>query len=109
MSDQGKITQQELKDWFGDSMPVAVVSLVFNASPDKPIGEIRAQVREMADRVTSPEALIEEARSLLSDIMKHDSGDEIVFDRKRYELWMSRRGVYFTRLNESRRAAGGLD
>lgn len=43
-----KITQDEMVEMFGQSMPVEAVSLLFDAPPEMTIGEIRAKLRTMA-------------------------------------------------------------
>lgn len=42
------ITQAELVGWFGPTLPVEVVTLLFDAPPDATIGDLRRQVRKLA-------------------------------------------------------------
>ena len=48
MSDQDKITQEEMVEMFGESMPMEAVTLVWRAPDDMTAGEIRAELRRIA-------------------------------------------------------------
>ena len=45
---QDKISQKELKEMFGDTIPMEAVQLVWGASDDETIGEVRAKLRKFA-------------------------------------------------------------
>lgn len=45
---EAKITQQDLIDMFGETMPIEAVNLVWNSDDKKTLGQIRAELREMA-------------------------------------------------------------
>lgn len=43
-----KITQDELRELFGETIPIEVISLLWSSPPEMAIGEVREKVREMA-------------------------------------------------------------
>lgn len=47
---QGPITLNEMIEMFGTKMPMEAASLVWDSSPDRTVGEIRAELRRLADR-----------------------------------------------------------
>lgn len=104
-----RITPQEIKDWFGESMPTEVAKLLFEAPGNMSIGEIRTKVRELADEYLSADYLIEEARGMLSTVSRvHEDEGGFPFDQKRFKLWTSRVGVYKMRRHEETREKLGL-
>lgn len=59
MGETAKITQSEMIEMFGEAMPMVAVNLVFDAPPEKTIGEIRAELREIS---LAPQSVDEVAR-----------------------------------------------
>ena len=50
MSDnRGPITQEEMVELFGETMPIAAVNLLFNSSAEMTIGEVRERLRDIAN------------------------------------------------------------
>lgn len=43
-----KITREEMRELFGEDCPVEAVQLMFEATPDTTVAELRAQLRELA-------------------------------------------------------------
>lgn len=51
--EQKPITSDDLREWFGERMPVEVISLLWDAPGNMTIGEVRAAVRKMAREVSA--------------------------------------------------------
>lgn len=56
---EGKIKLAELKALFGDTIPIAVVSLIFGSPPEWTVGQVRDKIREIAG-VTKADAAFDE-------------------------------------------------
>jgi hypothetical protein len=48
VSHRPTITDDEMREWFGDMIPAEVVAMVFNAPPSKTLGELRREIRAFA-------------------------------------------------------------
>ena len=67
MSEAGPITLNEMISMFGEHMPMEAINLVFDAPPTKTIGQIRAELREIAQaKLKQNAAEIEVARAIMS-------------------------------------------
>lgn len=51
-----KITQEELVELFGESIPMEAVQVLFDAPDEWTIGMVRAEVRRIAQNVSNPPA-----------------------------------------------------
>lgn len=43
-----KITQCELRDLFGETIPMEVVAVLWNSPPEMTLGEVREKIRDLA-------------------------------------------------------------
>jgi hypothetical protein len=60
-----KITREELRNWFGGTIPMEVVNLLWGASDNKTIGEVRDEVRAMAKTWRKPHQDIKDIYSAI--------------------------------------------
>lgn len=51
---EAPITQEELREMFGDNLPMEVVSLLYSGDDKLTVGQFRAKVREIAKRTEAP-------------------------------------------------------
>lgn len=72
VDDQDKITQAELQDWFGESMPMQVFQYIFKeAKAETTTAEVKAHVRQMAMDFRSSPALCDQAMNLMQQVKKN--------------------------------------
>lgn len=84
-----KITKADLKEWFGEEMPMAVFQYLFVDAPkEATINEVKAHVRQMAMDFRSPESLASQAFLILSDLKK--DGNLIGAMKTKIDAWQAR-------------------
>lgn len=90
------LSQEELKKWFGDSMPTEVVNILFTkAGNDMTVGQVRAKVRAIAAELMTPESLLQQAVEIITDMDGHEGAegwssrlrDNLRIFRNRYDLY----------------------
>jgi len=65
--DQSKITQEEMIKMFGDAMPIEAVNLLWNTDDSKTLGDIRAELRTIAEKHKPKiEDLVAKAKNLVA-------------------------------------------
>lgn len=91
------LSQEELRKWFGDSMPTEVVNILFTkAGNDMTVGQVRAKVRAIAAELMTPESLLEQAVSIITTMDRHEGAegwstqlvDDLRIFRNRYDLYV---------------------
>lgn len=84
-----KISQLELRELFGDNMPMEAVQVVFGAPPERTVGEIRAELREIAARYTAAVLADEFEPRIPLDLRWYErqaDGDDVMFSWTRGTL-----------------------
>lgn len=72
MSDD-KITLEELIELFGGSIPMEAVQMLFNAPPERTIGDVRADITALAKRASEPPDRITAVAVALIGVMYTDA------------------------------------
>jgi hypothetical protein len=91
--EEDNITAADLKDWFGETMPLEVFELLFrHGPPEMTLKEAKAQIRQMALDFRSPPSLSQQAFGLLQSVKKNGNlapalMNEINAWESRYYIW----------------------
>ena len=76
-SDEKQITQEEMQQLFGETMPWQAVELIWNAPDTMTIGEVRSKLRKMAAQRKNLSPEVEAACHVLEDYDMLEEADQL--------------------------------
>lgn len=76
MPSEEKISPDEMREMFGEMIPMEAVSIIWNGDGSKTVGQARAELRALSEKLKSWRATKEDIEGWLSKVGKKCDGSE---------------------------------